>query len=58
MMLNSVDLPQPDGPMMDTNSPGATENDTSSTATIASSPVPKRLVMLRTSSSVDGQGGP
>ena len=24
MMLNSVDLPQPDGPMTPTNSPGAT----------------------------------
>ena len=57
MMLKSVDLPQPDGPMIETNSPGATENETSSTATISPSPVAKRLVMLRTSSSADG-GGP
>src|ERR1022692_895010 len=42
-MLNTVDLPQPDGPMMDTNSPGAIENDTSSTAVIVPSPVMKRL---------------
>ena len=32
MMLKSVDLPQPDGPMIETNSPGATPNETSSTA--------------------------
>ena len=35
MMWNSVDLPQPDGPMTETNSPGATSKDTSSTAVTA-----------------------
>ena len=28
IMLNSVDLPQPDGPITARNSPGATANDT------------------------------
>ncbi len=37
MMLNSVDLPQPDGPMIETNSPGATLNEMSSTAVIGPS---------------------
>ena len=32
MMLNSVDLPQPDGPITPTNSPGATDSETLSTA--------------------------
>src|SRR2546422_4906223 len=50
MMLNSVDLPQPDGPMMDTNSPGAMEKEISSTAVIAPSLVLKRLVTRSTSS--------
>src|SRR5664279_127998 len=49
-MLNNVDLPQPDGPMMDTNSPGAIENDTSSTAVITPSLVTKRLLTCSTSS--------
>src|SRR5215831_14843179 len=52
MMLNSVDLPQPDGPMIDTNSPGATENETSSTAVTGPSRVAKRLVTRSTSSSL------
>ena len=34
MMLNSVDLPQPDGPITERNSPGPTLNETSSTAVI------------------------
>ena len=34
MTLNSVDLPQPDGPITDKNSPGLTLNETSSTAMI------------------------
>src|SRR6185295_11681454 len=51
MMLNSVDLPQPEGPMIDTNSPDATPNETSSTAVIVPSVVTKRLTMLRTSRS-------
>ena len=42
-MLNTVDLPQPDGPMIDTNSPGATENDMPSTAITGPSRVAKRL---------------
>src|SRR5690348_4528895 len=45
MMLNNVDLPQPDGPMMETNSPCSTANDTRSTASSASSSTPKRLTM-------------
>src|ERR1041384_3505789 len=32
MMLNKVDLPQPEGPMTARNSPGATSNDMWSTA--------------------------
>src|ERR1700688_4636855 len=50
-MLNKVDLPQPDGPMIDTNSPGAIENDTSSTAVITPSWVTKRLLTRSTSRS-------
>src|ERR1700675_1409686 len=50
-MLNKVDLPQPDGPMIDTNSPGAIENDTSSTAVIIPSLVTKRLLTRSTSRS-------
>src|SRR5438132_11099348 len=50
MILNSVDLPQPDGPMMETNSPGAMEKEMSSTAVIAPSLVLKRLVTRSTSS--------
>src|SRR5690348_11006500 len=42
MTLNTVDLPQPDGPMIDRNSPGRTENDTPSTATTGPSAVSKR----------------
>src|SRR5436309_7859224 len=48
MMLNSVDLPQPDGPMIDTNSPRATRNETSSTATTEPSAVAKCLTMCST----------
>src|SRR5438477_1624787 len=50
MMLNSVDLPQPDGPMIETNWPAAIANDTSSTAVIVPSGVGKRLTMCATSS--------
>ena len=50
MMLNRVDLPQPDGPMTETNSPGATSNETSSTATTPSATLPKRLVTRSTAS--------
>src|SRR5689334_4684066 len=48
MMLNSVDLPQPDGPINETNSPRATENETSSTATSEPSAVVNRLTMCST----------
>src|SRR5689334_15679613 len=57
MMLNSVDLPQPDGPMMETNSPGAIDSETSSTAVIGPSRVVKRLVTRSTSSSRLGWEG-
>src|SRR5437588_4417065 len=56
MILNNVDLPQPDGPMMDTNSPGAMEKEMSSTAVIAPSLVMKRLVTRSTSSRCVGCG--
>jgi hypothetical protein len=42
MMLNSVDFPQPDGPISETNSPSPTSNETPSTASSASAPSPKR----------------
>src|SRR4029077_7490710 len=48
MTLNKVDLPQPEGPMTETNSPGLILNDTSSTATIGPSAVSKRTTMLST----------
>ena len=48
MMLNSVDLPQPDGPITERNSPGTTSNDTSSTAVRTPSCVSKRLTMFST----------
>ena len=37
--LNRVDLPQPEGPMTERNSPGLTLNETSSTAVIGPSAV-------------------
>ena len=45
-MLNSVDLPQPEGPMQATNSPGMTLNETWSTATTAAGPSPNCLDTL------------
>src|SRR5215470_509817 len=48
MMLNRVDLPQPDGPITPRNSPGATESETPSTAVTTPSGVSNRLVMLST----------
>src|SRR5258705_4030886 len=48
MILKSVDLPQPEGPMMPTNWPGATESETPSTAVTTPSGVSNRLVMLST----------
>ncbi len=41
---SSVDLPAPDSPMIDTNSPGAIRKLTPETASTAESPVPYRLV--------------
>src|ERR1700730_3473026 len=51
MMLNSVDLPQPEGPITARNSPGATVNDTLSRAVTPSSALPKRMTMSSTASS-------
>src|SRR5215467_5810636 len=48
MMLNRVDLPQPEGPITPTNSPGATESETPSTAVTTPSGVSKRLLILST----------
>ena len=39
MTLNKVDLPQPEGPITERNSPGLTSNETSSTAVIGPSAV-------------------
>jgi len=39
MAWNSVDLPQPEGPMIETNSPAATSKLMPSTATMSSLPV-------------------
>src|ERR1700724_1439904 len=51
MMLNKVDLPQPDGPITARNSPAATVNDTLSSAVAPSSALPKRMTMSSTTSS-------
>src|ERR1700735_4958134 len=51
MMLNKVDLPQPDGPITARNSPGATVNDTLSSAVTPSSALPKRMTMSSATSS-------
>ena len=40
MMFIAVDLPDPDGPMIATNSPAAIWKDTSSSARTSASPVP------------------
>src|SRR5437773_2063658 len=50
MMLKSVDLPHPEGPMIETNSPAAIANEMSSTAGITPSLVVNRLLMRFTSS--------
>src|SRR5215468_5799835 len=57
MMLKSVDFPHPDGPMIETNSPSTTENETSSTAVIGPSLVAKRLLTCSTSSSARSRFG-
>ena len=52
MMWNSVDLPQPDGPISVTNSPSATSNEKSSTA------VTRRFAVAEALGDVlDGEGG-
>src|SRR5262245_34461351 len=48
MILKSVDLPQPDGPITPTNSPGATDSETPSTAVTTPSGVSNDLTMLST----------
>src|SRR5262249_20181203 len=45
MTLNSVDLPHPDGPITDRNSPGLTWKETLSTAVIGPSGVSKRTTI-------------
>src|SRR5690606_18949984 len=52
MMLSSVDLPQPDGPMTATNSPAEMRRLTSFSAAVSTSLVRKTL--LRLSSSIIG----
>src|SRR5579872_6599432 len=51
MMLKSVDLPQPDGPMTPTNSPCRTSSETVSSACTSPSCVMNRLLRRSTSSS-------
>src|SRR5438105_11663391 len=48
MTLNKVDLPQPDGPITDKNSPGATVKEILSTAVSTPSGVSNRLTMSST----------
>src|SRR5260221_1634469 len=57
MMLNNVDFPQPDGPMIETKSPAAVENEMSSTAVITPSAVASRLRMCSTSSRRESGAG-
>src|SRR4029434_1549154 len=50
MILNNVDLPQPDGPMMEKNSPALTSRETLFKAQTSSTPLsapPKVLLTLR-----------
>src|SRR4051794_34468135 len=54
MMLKRVDLPQPDGPMMATNSPCSTANDMWSTATTE----PSGVANCFTTSSMTRRGAP
>src|SRR5262249_3035985 len=48
MILKSVALPQPEGPITPTNSPGVTDSDTPSTAVTTPSGVSNDLTMLST----------
>src|SRR5665647_3473746 len=59
MTLNRVDLPQPEGPITEKNSPGLTLKETSSTAVTGPSGVSKRTTMsftVRMASSICGAG--
>src|ERR1700756_2328573 len=47
-MRRSVDLPQPEAPIMQTNSPFEIARSTGASASISSSPTAKRLVTPRT----------
>src|SRR5581483_4178940 len=47
MMRNSVDLPQPEAPIMQTNSPSRIARSTRASASISSSPTAKRLLTPR-----------
>src|SRR5579872_1399650 len=47
MMRNNVDFPQPDAPIMQTNSPLGITRSIGASASISSSPTAKRLVTLR-----------
>ena len=51
MMLKRVDLPQPEGPITDTNSPWRTSKETLSRANTGPSDVVKRLETPSTASS-------
>ena len=48
MTLNKVDLPQPEGPITERNSPGLTLKEMSSTAVIGPSAVSKCTTILST----------
>ncbi len=48
MIRSSVDLPQPDAPIMQTNSPFEIVTSTGASASTSSSPTVKRLVTPRT----------
>ena len=51
--FSSVDLPQPLAPRMQTNSPAATSSEKVSSAVVARSPLPKRLVTSRIRKALD-----
>ena len=54
MRLSRVLLPQPLGPMMDTNSPGRTRRLTATIAATACGPWPYRLAMESNRTATDG----
>ena len=57
MSRSSVDLPQPDGPMSETNSPARTDRSTPSRAVTVPGPLPKILVTFETSTAARSSGG-